>query len=427
LASTAVRAEDPREQYTATVKRAVLKLACVGLSVFWDKKGKKLATDAEDRANLQKAFEGYTEQIAPLYVFMLSKLFAPRPFTLNGINFYMPYGGDSGLALDKLLRERFASLHRLPLIAKDGKVIADYATPVPDLTFPPHAEKLDLNFAYSAEEEIKGQTVPNFTNAGTGSATMTLSTGFLRTVLLGCIYAIPIVRESRTLLWQRLKLESGTGDAVLVNAPDGLWSMSLLPLLCVTDPAVYIYQEDQKQFRAVLGAFWRVYDCFESLKKGGRLPSVSERTALNEDIATLDALSQLYFLTLMFIVSHETAHAFFMHQVTSDLAQSANNEQVADNAATVHLFLVALTNTLNSDRTWTGSWRYSQLGSQALEDKLLWYERLFGFGIANNIALRLLSGQEDPYHPTRLARWGQNVRLWNNCALACSRTERPSA
>jgi hypothetical protein len=195
----------------------------------------------------------------------------------------------------------------------------------------------------------------------------------------------------------------------------------------VTDPAVYIYQEEEKQFRSVHASFWRVYDRFESLGKGGKLPSLTERAVLEEDVATLDALSQLYFLTLMFIVSHETAHAFFMHEVSSDLAKNAQHEQIADNAATVHLFLVALTNTVNNDKTWTGSWRYSQLGSEMLENKLVWYERLFGFGIASNIALRLLSETDDPYHPARLARWGQNVRLWNNCVLACSRTERPSA
>jgi hypothetical protein len=409
------------------LKKSLLKVACVGLSTFWDKNGKKIPTDGEDRANLQKVFEGFANEIAPLYTFMLSKLFTPRAFTSNGINFYMPYGGESGLALDKLLLERFATLRRLLLVGKDGGAIADYATPVPDLIFPPHAEKLNLQFVYSEKEEITGQTVPSFASTGSASATMTLSTGFLRTVLLGCIYAIPIVRNSRTLLWQRLRLDQGSGDSVLVNAPDGRWIVSLLPLLCVTDPAVYTYQEDEKHFRSVHASFWRVYDRFQSFRKGGELPSVSERAVLEEDVATLDALSQLYFLTLMFIVSHETAHAFFMHEVSSDQAKNAQHEQIADNAATIHLFLVALTNTINNDKTWTGSWRYSQLGSEMLENKLVWYERLFGFGIASNVALRLLSVTDDPYHPARLARWGQNVRLWNNCVLACSRTERPSA
>jgi hypothetical protein len=423
----ALALQPDRARLIETLKGSLAKVAGMGLCYFWDEDGKNLATNEQDVAVLQSVFKGFSEKIAPFYEFLMMKLFTPQPRSVNGVNFYVPFGGDTGIPLDKLLRDRFGSLHHLTLIGKTGAELEDYALPVPGLIFPKHADTLQLNFVYSGEEDVVGTTTPRFQRAGDGSATMSISTGFLRKVLLGCIYALPIVQNSSTLLWQSLRLSPGPSDTVLVNATDGQWSISLLPLLCVPDPSVYAFTEDALLFRSAHARFWRVYDALRGLERGAPLPSTAELNKLSNDVKTLDALSQLYFLVLMFIVSHETAHSVFMHEFASDPLKSAAQEQAADIAATVHLFFVALTNTFNNSQTWTATWRYSNLGTETLENKLIWFERLFGFGIANNIALRLLVEGDDPYHPTVQTRWSTNVRIWNNCVLACSRTERPLA
>lgn len=414
-----------RKQLIGTCRATLTKVAPMSLVYFWDEKASPTKTTSDgDVRFLQTMFQGFAAGILPFYEFMMTKQFTPRPSTSNGVSFYLPYGGEGGVPLDKLLRDRFVSMRRLRLIATDGRPFPDYSPIPPALQFPAHADQLRLDFTYAGDEGIVGSTMPRSNRKGDGSAEMSISTGFARTVLLACINALPLVRGSRTLLWKGLKLDEGPADSVLVSTPEGeRWSVSLLPLLCSTDRRAYAYSRDGKAFAEVHSAFWRTYSTLRQLERGGPMPPAPRVAALLQDCGHLDALSELHFLTMMFIISHETAHSVFMHGLTNDADLSRQHEQQADTAATIHLFFLALTNTLKAERTWTRFWRYSMLRSKELAQALEWYERMFGFGIATNVALAMLPGGDDEFHPSIEQRWMTNVSLWNNCVLACSRTE----
>jgi hypothetical protein len=94
---------------------------------------------------------------------------------------------------------------------------------------------------------------------------------------------------------------------------------------------------------------------------------------------------------------------------------------IADQLATLQLFINALTQSIDQGRSWTEYWKYSLLGSNALRQRLSWFESLFAFNFATNIALNLLGNDMSGSHPATEDRWRNNVRTWNNCAIAFSK------
>jgi hypothetical protein len=188
----------------------------------------------------------------------------------------------------------------------------------------------------------------------------------------------------------------------------------------VVDSRAYAFNADQQQIVAAAGSFHRVFDAFMKLGRGDKLGNNVDVEKLRTDIEILRGITQLFFLTVNFILCHEVAHAVYLHTVTSDQKRNHEQEMIADQAATLHLFMITLTDCLDANHSWTQYWKYSLVGSKPLEERLLWFERLFGFGVATNIALDVLGSHANATHPENQERWDRNARVWNNCALAFS-------
>jgi hypothetical protein len=390
------------------------------LDDLWDEHGRETPIDAGDVKDLENVFGLFLKDGASKSEFLFTKSFVSKPTSSNGIDFVLPYGGSGGVPLDELLRQRVAA-HPVPrLITRSGEKMTDYVEPIPQIEFPKPATTLNISIQYSGSEDLTASTFPAGVTNSSGNIQITISTGFVRRVMQSCIYAYPVIRDSRTLLWRTLKLLQGSGDSVLVESDAGPTSISLLPLLCVVENRAYTFSADQQQIVAVMGSFHRVFQAFMELRGGDRLGNNVDVEQLRRDTEVLAGISELFFLTITFILSHELAHAVYLHTVTNDQKRNHEQELIADQAATLQLFVIALTDSLDANHSWTQYWRYSLIGSKVLEQKLLWFERLFGFGVATNIALDVLGSHDNTTHPQSQERWARNVRVWNNCALAFS-------
>lgn len=391
------------------------------LDDLWDEHGGETTIDPDDIKDLHDVFELFVKDGAAKSEFLFTKNFVSKPTSSNGIDFVLPYADESGLPLDVLLRHRIAAQPAPRLVTITGEKRTDYLEPVPHIEFPKPAAALNIVFDYSGSEDLKAETLSTPIGDNKGIAQISISTGFIRRVMQSCIYANPVICDSRTLLWRNLKLMPGTSDSILVESEAGPTSISLLPLLCAVDSGVYNFNADQQHIVAVMGSFHRVFKAFMTLRSGEKLGRDVDIKNLRNDIDILAGISELFFLTVTFIVTHEVAHAVYLHTVAND-DQKRNHEQelIADQAATLHLFLTALTDSLDKAHTWTEYWKYSLVGSTTLERRLLWFERLFGFGVATNIALEVLGNRADSTHPEKEERWARNVRVWNNCAVAFS-------
>jgi hypothetical protein len=212
----------------------------------------------------------------------------------------------------------------------------------------------------------------------------------------------------------------GLGDSILVQTETGPTSITLLPLLCAVDSRIYSFKTNDEQITAVMKSFHNVFVNFVKLRKGERLGKDVDLVQLRADIDTLSGLFELFFLTAHFILCHEVAHAVYLHEETNDQKRNYEQEMIADQAAILHLLVVALTQCLDASHSWTQYWKYSLIGSEQLNKKLLWFERLFGFAVAINIALNVLGDHSSKTHPEDEERWRHSVRVWNNCVLAFS-------
>jgi hypothetical protein len=390
------------------------------LDDLWDKQGQETPTDPDDAKDLEKVFGLFVKDAASKSEFLFTKKFVCQPANSNGVEFILPHADSNGVPLDALLRNRIAAQSVPKLKTRCGEIRTDYVQPVPDIVFPTPATTLNISFQYLGTEDLTATTLPTEVENNSGAIGIKISSGFVRRLMQSCIYAFPVVRDSRTLLWSTLRLLEGSGDSILVEAADGPTSISLLPLFCVVDTHPYKFIADQKQVVVVTESFHRVFDAFIDLKKGKKLGPEVDIARLRNDIEHLAGISQMFFLTTNYIVCHEVAHAVYLHTVTSDTKKNHHQEMIADQAATTHMFITALTDSLDVSRSWTKYWKYSLVGSKPFEQSLLWYERLFGFGIATNIALDVLGSHGNSTHPENESRWSRNVRVWNNWALALS-------
>jgi hypothetical protein len=400
---------------------SVLKTASARvLDDLWDERGRETPTDPDDANDLQKVFGLFIKDSSSKSEFLLTKNFAGKPTSSNGIDFVLPYADPDGIPLDALLRQRIAA-HSLPrLTTRSGEKTSSYAEPVPLIEFPKPATTLNISFQYLGTEDLTATTFPTQVANNSGDIQINISSGFVRRVMQSCIYAYPVIRDSRTVLWPTLKLLQGPGDSILVESEAGPTSITLLPLLCVVNKRAYAFNTDQQQIVAVTGSFHRTLETFMKLRQGQNLGKDFDVKKLRSDIQILAAIFQMFFLAVNFIVCHEVAHAVYLHTATSDQKRNREQELIADQAATLHLFMTALTDSLDANHSWTRYWKYSLVGSEPLEERLTWFERLFGFGLATNIALDVLGSHASATHPENEERWARNVRVWNNCSLAFS-------
>lgn len=390
------------------------------LDDLWDEHGQETRLDAADTQDLWRVFKLFVESGAKESEFLLTSRFVNKPTSSNGVDFVLPYADSNGVPLDVLLTQRITARPVPMLITRAGKRITDYVEPIPTMKLPAPAKNLYIAFEYSGSEEITASTFPTSVGGNSGQFQITLSTGFIRRVMQSCIYAYPVIRNTRTLLWPNLEVVKGPSDSILVQTDTGPTSITLLPLLGAVDSRIYSFKTNGEQIAAVMKSFHNVFVNFVKLRKGEALGKDVDVTQLREDIDILSGLFEVFFLTAHFILCHEVAHAVYLHEETNDQKRNYEQEMIADQAAILHLLVVALTQCLDATHSWTQYWNYSLIGSEALNKKLLWFERLFGFAVAINIALNLLGGHSSATHPEDEDRWQRSVRVWNNCVLAFS-------
>jgi hypothetical protein len=400
---------------------SVLKTASARiLDDLWDEHGRETPLDSGDTTDLQNVFELFLKNATSMSEFLFTKKFVSKPTSSNGIDFVLPYADQTGVGLDVMLRQRIMAQPTPLLLTRAGRWRKDYVQPTPKIEFPAPAAALKITLNFSASENSTASTFPVEIADNIGTIRITLTAGFVRHVMQSCIYANPVIRDSRTLLWQTLKLNRGPDDSILVESGTGPASISLLPLMCAVERDVYKFKTDSKQITTAMESFHRVFRAFTILRAGDKLPRDVDVRELRKDITSLTGIFEIFFLTFTFILSHEVAHAVYLHTVTTDQKRNHQQELIADQAATLHLLMFALTNLLNTAHTWTKYWKYSLIGTDVLRQQLLWFERLFGFGVATNIALEVLERHANATHPENEERWERNVRVWNNSVLAFS-------
>jgi hypothetical protein len=392
------------------------------LDDLWDKHGEETHTGEDDTADLQKVFTLFAKETADRSEFLLTRNFISKPISSNGIDFILPFADPlgEGLPLPTLLRQRIERAPVLRLKTRAGTTTTAYTESRDIVSFPMAADRLQIEIIYDGSEQIVGSTFPSSTDQHSANAQIRITTGFVRRVMESSIYAYPVIHDSRTLLWPTLLLRQGPKDTILVEGAEGPVAISLLPLFCRTERAIYNFESDKREIVKVMERFYRVFSVFQVLRKGQKLPRSVDVEQLRHDIEVLEAISQLFFLTCNFILCHEIAHAVYLHRPTNDSGEALMHELQADQAATLHLFLIALTDCLDPEQSWTRYWRYSRIGQQDLGRRLGWFERLFGFGLATNIALGVIEPSSKIVQRQSEQRWLQNVHLWNECALAFS-------